>query len=493
MAVIATQVIVQYSWYINDSLLVSGNGTSASQTYKYLYNLSAGTYQAEIIMPNGCIVSEEIVVGQPVVLGCTDSTAINFDSNANSEDFSCEYVSPCDIVPTGLFVDNIIHNRIVFNWSAPSAAPSHYMIRYRPVGSSSWTVMTAGPVNSNAFNGTSRTRYFMEPGTTYQWSMRARVLNEDGSINCQSDWSTNAEYTTLEECANLENLSVSNVEANWVTFSADAPDVSWGVWQSKAKLRVVGSNSFRYLNGNSNGDINVLKGNFAPSTDYQWHTKAWCTANVDDNGNPDPQYHSGWGDYSSFSTQAPCDKLPNNLTTTTNGAQTAIVMSWDTPQTGAPDHYFLELTNLDTEQVWAWNNLSGTSNSKTKFGLNAGNYAWRIRGACGTNGTSWASIFSQPATYTLGGARLKNSTLTNIEVYPNPSIDNFNLTFTSEVVQTMTVKVVNTIGEEIFTKELTEFIGQYTQVIDMNTQARGIYFLEIYTNNSSMNRKIILQ
>ena len=60
-------------------------------------------------MPNGCIVSEEIVVGQPVVLGCTDSTAINFDSNANSEDFSCEYVSPCDIVPTGLFVDNVIH------------------------------------------------------------------------------------------------------------------------------------------------------------------------------------------------------------------------------------------------------------------------------------------------------------------------------------------------------------------------------------------------
>ena len=49
----------------------------------------------------------------------------------------------------------------------------------------------------------------MEPGTTYQWSMRARVLNEDGSMNCQSSWSANAEYTTLEECANLENLSVS--------------------------------------------------------------------------------------------------------------------------------------------------------------------------------------------------------------------------------------------------------------------------------------------
>ena len=40
-------------------------------------------------------------------------------------------------------------------------------------------------------------------------------------------------------------------------------------------------------------------------------------------------------------------------------------MSWDTPESGVPDHYFLELTNINTEQVWAWNNLSGNSNSKT--------------------------------------------------------------------------------------------------------------------------------
>ena len=80
------------------------------------------------------------------------------------------------------------------------------MIRYRVVGTSSWTVMTAGPVNSNEFNGTSRTRYFMEPGTTYEWSMRARVLNEDGSTNCQSSWSANSEYTTLDAKRNLREL-----------------------------------------------------------------------------------------------------------------------------------------------------------------------------------------------------------------------------------------------------------------------------------------------
>ena len=79
------------------------------------------------------------------------------------------------------------------------------MIRYRPVGTNSWTVMTAGPVNDNEFSGTSRTRYFMDPETTYEWNIRARVLNSDGSTDCQSPWSATSEYTTLPS-PNLENL-----------------------------------------------------------------------------------------------------------------------------------------------------------------------------------------------------------------------------------------------------------------------------------------------
>jgi hypothetical protein len=49
------------------------------------------------------------------------------------------------------------------------------------------------------------------------------------------------------------------------------------------------------------------------------------------------------------------------------------------------------------------------------------------------------------------------------------------------------------IGKEVFAEELTEFIGQYTQVIDMNTQPKGVYFLEIITPNGGINKKIVLQ
>ena len=435
------------------------------------FGLGAGTYTA-VVTDNGldCFDELTVVISTPVVAD-----------------------NPCDIVPSGLFVDNIIHNRVVFNWSAPSAAPSHYMIKYRAVGASSWTVMSAGPVNSNEFTGTSRTRYFMEAATTYEWSIRARVLDVDGATTCQSSWSPTSQYTTLPMCANLENLAVST-EANWVTFTADAPSEEWGVWQSKGKIREAGANAYRYVNGDEYGAVDFLKGNFDASTAYEWHTKAWCTANVDANGDADPMYHSGWGEFSAFSTEDPCDAVATNLTTSTNNNSTAIVMTWDTPESGAPDHYFLELTNETTGQVFQWNNIGGNTNSKTKYGQTAGDqFSWRIRGACGANGTSWATSFTAPVYYTLGGDRIGTDVVANLDVYPNPSKDIFNVTFTSEEAQTMTVKVVNMIGEEVYTEALSEFVGQYTKVIDMSAQPKGVYFLEINTANGSINNKIVLQ
>ena len=81
----------------------------------------------------------------------------------------------------------------------------------------------------------------------------------------------------------------------------------------------------------------MLKGNFSASTSYEWHTKAWCTGNVDELGNSDPQYHSGWGEFSEFATEDICEKLPI-IFLSSNGANTAITMSWDTPLSGEPDH-----------------------------------------------------------------------------------------------------------------------------------------------------------
>jgi len=80
-----------------------------------------------------------------------------------------------------------------------------------------------------------------------------------------------------------------------------------------------------------------------------------------------------------------------------------------------------------------------------------------------------------------------------LSVFPNPSRDIFNITFTSETVQDLKVRILNVIGEELINDNLEQFIGEYTKQIDLSNNAKGIYFLEIETENGVVNKKLILQ
>ena len=433
------------------------------------FALSVGTYTVEVT---------------DVSYGCTDSFSVTISQ--------AEPPSACDYIPSGLVTDNIIDQRVRFNWDSPTISPSHYMIRYRPIGSSSWTVIKSGSVSESAYNGTSRTRYFMQAQTTYEWSIRARVLNNDLSIQCQSPWSETEQFTTLAACQNMINQNQIS-EANWVRFTANNPVGEWGIWQSKGRLREVSTNNYRYINGNENG-LDVWKGNFDPNTDYEWHTKAWCTGNVDSEGNSDIQYHSGWGDFTSFSTQSPCDKQAINLTTSTNGAQNAVIMNWELPVSGAPDHYFLELTNETTGQLFQWNNISGQATSKTKYGQSIGHqFSWRIRGACGTNGTTWATTFSNPQYFTLGANRDYNSIQSQWNVYPNPTKGFITLSAELKKQSIIKIDVSNLIGEVLYSENIVAEKGAFTTSINLENMPKGVYLISLDNQINKINQRIILQ
>jgi len=67
------------------------------------------------------------------------------------------------------------------------------------------------------------------------------------------------------------------------------------------------------------------------------------------------------------------------------------------------------------------------------------------------------------------------------------------VTFTSETIQDLKVRILNVIGEELINENLEQFIGEYTKQINLSNNAKGIYFLEIETNNGIINKKLILQ
>ena len=90
--------------------------------------------------------------------------------------------------------------------------------------------------------------------------------------------------------------------------------------------------------------------------------------------------------------------------------------------------------------------------------------------------------------------RLEGGTaINNLEVYPNPSRDIFNVSFTSEDAQDLEVRIINVVGEVVYTENLEQFIGEYTKQVNLATYTKGVYFLEITTNNGVVNKKLILQ
>ena len=50
-------------------IIAQGDGSTAEETYKYLFDIPAGVYTATIIHPNGCVLEEEIIVPETDLIG----------------------------------------------------------------------------------------------------------------------------------------------------------------------------------------------------------------------------------------------------------------------------------------------------------------------------------------------------------------------------------------------------------------------------------------
>ena len=162
----------------------------------------------------------------------------------------------------------------------------------------------------------------------------------------------------------------------------------------------------------------------------------------------------------------------------------------------------MRLDAITNPQSSDWFNVGGAGISygtftKDKNGLTPGEtYRGQARTWCDPNGGAynalgWTAppiVWTQPTNRTEGGESIKN-----LDLYPNPSRDIFNISFTSESVQNLKVGISNLIGEVVYTEDLQQFVGEYTKVIDLATYTKGVYFLEITTDNGVVNKKLILQ
>ena len=161
----------------------------------------------------------------------------------------------------------------------------------------------------------------------------------------------------------------------------------------------------------------------------------------------------------------------------------------------------MRVDSISSPVLSDWFNVGGNgvtypTFTKQKNGLVSGEtYRGQARTWCDPNGgaynsLAWTSLvtWTQPAATRVDGAEA----ISNLDIYPNPSRDIFNISFTSESEQNLKVRALNVIGEEIISEDLQQFVGEYVKSINLNKYNRGIYLLEIETNDGIINKKLIL-
>jgi len=117
-----------------------------------------------------------------------------------------------------------------------------------------------------------------------------------------------------------------------------------------------------------------------------------------------------------------------------------------------------------------------------------------INGVCidpGTGNGTYTTLID--CEYLCNNVSIEEIGLTNFKIFPNPSSYLFNISFSSNKVQDLKVRIFNSISEVVMIIDLKQYKGEYTKQINLTNNAKGIYFLEIGTNDGFINKKLVLQ
>ena len=291
---------------------------------------------------------------------------------------------------------------------------------------------------------------------------------------------------------NVTDLTHDRAKINW----QDANTSACLVEMYRVQYREQGTNAWSTKTALGSGLCNFgltttgkMLWNLTPSTVYEYRVKAWyCFSSA-----------STWSPISTFTTLDPCPNVLNfAVSTPTN---TRATFTWTAPT--APYSFVRIKLRVDTTGS-AWLTAGGfgvmyPALTRNKNGLVPGeSYRASSRTWCNPLGgahkaLAWSPFiyWTQPSSIRIDGEG--SAAITNLEVYPNPSRDIFNVSFVSDEVQNLDISITNVVGEAIYNADLEQFVGQFTKEVSLATYPKGVYFLQITTDKGVVTKKLTLQ
>ena len=349
------------------SWLYTANITQTSATFDWSPVSGAVSYSLQLRLAGGTWYD---VPGGPwtdtwyTATGLTPGTTYEWRVKSNCSNGSMSewsyiaafttYGDTCN-TPTGLHTTSITESSATFNWDAVSGAQS-YSVQIRfPNGS--WYYIPGSP-----FYNAHATVYGLDPGTTYEWRVRANC-----GYSQHSYWSNPVTFTTAgsSTCEAPDWLNTTNITATTATWQWASVS---GAISYSVQWRYGGSSTWNTLGGGPWSSTSLNIGGLQPGTTYEWRVRSNCS-----NG------YSPWSIIESFTTLSNSCNMPEGLATI-NVTESSATFDW-TAVTGAQS-YSVQIRFPNGP----WSFIPGSpfnSSQATVYGLSANTtYEWRVRTNC---------------------------------------------------------------------------------------------------------------
>ncbi|MBT6815729.1 MAG: hypothetical protein HOA49_04925 [Flavobacteriales bacterium] len=224
--------------------------TNPTQTTQSINNLIAGTYTVWVVDANGCIGTVLITINENISTTCGAITGVN--------------------------LTDVIHDRATFNWdnmNISSCQVDQIRIRYREVGTNSYSTKTMGVPTGSGCNtsNTSKLVLGLSPSTTYEYDFKIWYCNAS-AVN----WHAGGTFTTLPLCDNVINVVPTPITTTKTQFCWDSVS-TYAFVRLQYRENVPGS-SFSNIGGM--GVFSPIlckeKNGLTPGLSYRVMWRTWC-------------------------------------------------------------------------------------------------------------------------------------------------------------------------------------------------------------------------
>jgi len=138
---------------------------------------------------------------------------------------------------------------------------------------------------------------------------------------------------------------------------------------------------------------------------------------------------------------------------------------------------------------------SGTLNSSITASVTASptvTTTYSVTGSLNGCNSSPASITLMVSNCSSSGIE-ENLFSNSFKLYPNPTNGSTTITFNTDRETSIIIRLTDMKGNEIYKEFKNQFNGEYKSNIDLSKEAKGIYMLNVITDQGTVNKKIIVE